>query len=404
MLNNIFSLKTNFRTIFFLKDEVELFNNIDIKIIKNFKKILCKINNRKINFKYTKNTDEQYVISFTNNKIKNFYPLDYKNLWSNYNFFLNYFEFSDFKFNIDSFQKIHLKLNRFGTLAGINNFLYFLPFLLIGPNKRNKSFFYKYFPSILFKDAAFIGKKHFMGRYCYHLKKTKSMKDEIKYIIKNLDDKFSKKNYDILINGNTESNWMNYFNKAVKNYQYSDYIKLDKDSVIINCGVENGSELKLFNNTKEIYNIDPGKDKYLDQSVKYSLSNSKTKNYFIGYALYSDLGVYSLLEKNKKNEIRTLPEIIKEHNIKKINLIKSDIEGAERLMVEDLIKISKNYNCQLAISIYHTNRSRGYDEVLFDLVDIPLKLIKALRQNYNFFFNNYCYERYEGIFYCIPKN
>ena len=73
-------------------------------------------------------------------------------------------------------------------------------------------------------------------------------------------------------------------------------------------------------------------------------------------------------------------------------------------MVEDLIKISKNYNCQLAISIYHTNRSRGYDEVLFDLVDIPLKLIKALRQNYNFFFNNYCYERYEGIFYCIPKN
>ena len=73
-------------------------------------------------------------------------------------------------------------------------------------------------------------------------------------------------------------------------------------------------------------------------------------------------------------------------------------------MVDDLIQICTKYNSQLAISIYHTNHNEGEDEKLLDLVNIPLKLIKALRHNYNFYFNNYSYERWEGILYCIPKS
>jgi hypothetical protein len=96
--------------------------------------------------------------------------------------------------------------------------------------------------------------------------------------------------------------------------------------------------------------------------------------------------------------------LIKEYNIKKISLIKSDIEGSERFMVDDLIEICTNHNSQLAISIYHSNHDEGDDEKLLDCVDIPLKLIKALRHKYNFYFNHYSYERWEGIFYCIPKN
>ena len=405
MLNNLFSLKTDFTTIYLIKEEVELFNSIDKNLIDNFKKILCKINNRKIDFQLSNNNfDEQYLLSFLDNQKKNFYPLDYKNIWSNYNFFLNYFEFSDFKFNIKIFQNIHLKLNRYSALGKINKLLHFLPFILIKPNKKNKSFFYKYFPSILLKDAAFAGKKCLMGSYCYHYKKTKFIKKGIREVIKNLDDELSKKNYDILLNKNTETNWQNYFNKATKNFQYSDYIKLDENSVIINCGVENGMELKLFNGVSEIYNIDPGKDNYLDKSVEYLLKNSKTKQHFIEYALYTNKNIYTELEENKKFEVKKLTDIIKEYNIKKISLIKSDIEGAERLMVDDLIQICTKYNSQLAISIYHTNHDEGEDEKLLDLVNIPLKLIKALRHNYNFYFNNYSYERWEGILYCIPKS
>ena len=93
---------------------------------------------------------------------------------------------------------------------------------------------------------------------------------------------------------------------AHKNYQYSDYIKLDKNSIILNCGVESGVEIKLFNNVKIIYNIDPGKNKYLDKSVKYILRKTKTKNYFLNYALYTQDGIYTKHEKDLTHKIKTL--------------------------------------------------------------------------------------------------
>ena len=238
-----------------------------------------------------------------------------------------------------------------------------------------------------------------MGKYCFHYKKTSLIKKLSRIVIKNLDDNFSRKNYEIFFNKNTEANWKNYFKKSLNSYQYSDYIKLNEDSVIINCGVENGMELKLFNGVSEIFNIDTSKDKFLDESVKYILKKSKTKNHFIDYLLYTDRTV----SKKQNYKIKTLKNLINDVGIKKISLIKSDIEGAERYMLKDLIEICEKFNCQLAISIYHTNHELMEDEKLNDLVNIPIRLIEKLRNNYKFYFNNYSYQRWEGILYCIPK-
>ena len=81
-------------------------------------------------------------------------------------------------------------------------------------------------------------------------------------------------------------------------------------------------------------------------------------------------------------------------------IIKSDIEGLELKMLEELGDLVKQYRPQLAISIYHI------DQNLFplnsQLVKIPSKLIEICK-DYKFFLNHYTYNRRETVFYCIPK-
>ena len=403
MLQNLFNLKTHYNEIYFIKGEVKLFNSIDQSIIKEFKKILIKLNNKKINFKiYKKGMNTKYLISFLDNQIKNFYPLNYKYQWSNYNFFKNYFKNYEYKYNPKIFHKINASLDRF-SIWEVKKIFPFLPFYFKKPHKKSKEFINRFFPSIYYKGSAFSGEKHFMGFHGHYYEKTKYIKTGTEKVISFLKDSESKENYKMMLKGNANENYFHYFKKAHFNYQYSDYIKLDRNSVVLNCGVESGEEIKLYNNVKKIYNIDPGKDGYLDKSVKYILKKTKTKNYFLGYALYTNDGVYTKLEKNLKNKVKTLKEIVKIHKINKIDLIKSDIEGAERYMVNDLIDICKRFNSQLAISIYHTNQQRKKDEELYDTVNIPLKLIDKLKSKYDFHFNIYGYERWEGVLYCIPK-
>ena len=70
-------------------------------------------------------------------------------------------------------------------------------------------------------------------------------------------------------------------------------------------------------------------------------------------------------------------------------------------MVKDLIRICEKFRPQLAISIYHTNHGKNKFP-LTDIVDIPLRLTENLK-NYSFFIDHYSFERFEMIFYCIPK-
>ena len=159
----IFSLKTKLDELFFIDEEVELFNKIDPTIIKNFKEIIKKINNKNITFSYIKGDyTNSSLISFTNNKFKNFYPLDYMNTWSNYNFFKDYFKFSNYNFNTNSFVKIHLEKKYYGKLGKINHLISFTPFFIERLIKKENSlnFILKFIPKIRVKDKAFYKKFH----------------------------------------------------------------------------------------------------------------------------------------------------------------------------------------------------------------------------------------------------
>ena len=80
-------------------------------------------------------------------------------------------------------------------------------------------------------------------------------------------------------------------------------------------------------------------------------------------------------------------------------IIKSDIEGAELNLVDELPEIIKKYRPQLAISIYHIDKSKFPEN--YQLVYLPKKIIDICK-NYNFFINHYSYNRRETVFYAIP--
>ena len=81
-------------------------------------------------------------------------------------------------------------------------------------------------------------------------------------------------------------------------------------------------------------------------------------------------------------------------------IIKSDIEGSEVNLVEELPEIIEKYRPQLAISIYHVDKSK-FPEII-QLVSLPKKIINMCK-NYNFFLKHYSHNRRETVFYAIPR-
>lgn len=406
-MKKVFSLKNDFKEIIFIEEEIKIFNEIDDEIINTFKNILLRINNRKIKFSTIKKNisfDSPFILSLLDNNFKNFYPLDYRNMWSSFTFFKDYFVHSNYNFNKHTFIKIHIQNKRYKKMGKINSLISFTPFYIerLIKEKTPLDFIRNYVPKIILKDSRYYKNLSFAGFYGKYYEKSEYIQDKYKFVLSHLDDDISKIEYSNLLHANIEDNWKHYFNKVHDLCQYNDYLKIDKRSVIINCGVENGMELKLFNGSAKIFNIDPGGSKHLDKTVVSLIKKSSTKNIFIESALYNSDSVENLDQKNNIH-ITTLKEVIEEQKLKRIDLIKSDVEGAERYMCEDLINICLKYNSQLAISIYHTSNKDEENEKLYDLVDIPFRLIDKLRNKYNFYVKRYCHERWEAILYVIPK-
>ena len=320
---------------------------------------------------------------------------DIEYVWSKIRFFEDYFKNEEqYKFSVDSFRKMIFDRGRFKKMNAKNKLLSFLPFLIIRSN-------FGFMPKFVLKDASFYGEFQSM-KYCRsHFVRARLFNDKFTRVVEMLDDEQSKDIYTLTINGKAEDNWRKYFDTAHKNLQYSDYIQISEQDIVINCGIEDGYEIQLFSleKPKIIYNVDPCGSSQLSPIVKQFIKNTGVNNIFIEKVLYMNDGVP---KEFKSSETTTLLKIIDDYDIDKINLIKSDIEGGERHMVDDLIEISEKFRPQLAISIYHTVAQVGDKFTLDDNVDIPLKLMESLT-DYKFYMHHYCYERWELILYCIPN-
>ena len=414
--------------IYFLAEERDKF----VDIISNLKEILLKINvNLEIKFLNLNDINNYENINlytiipykFKNIKINHhFLIVDEDYQASSYNFFKNYFKVGNYTFNKYKFREWLLK-KRIGH--GIGEYdkakitlRSFLPFV-IGRAKKNKS---KYsdlsiteklkidnWPRFKLKDFSY-NFNQTSEHYCYNFFFPNNFKKKAKHVLRLLGDEQSKNTYKTILFKNCQKNWHHYFKNAHNNLKYSDYIKLSKESVIVNCGLAHGIEILLFKDAKKIFHIDPEGDTRLSRIVKESIKYINTEHIFVKKGLYqmvvddfhiadSDGNIYS---ENEKCEFTTLKDLINDYKIDKIDLIKSDITGAERYMLDDLIYLCNKFRPQIAISSYVSNQNEN-NFVLDDIVDIPYKLMNGLK-DYNFFIGHYSYTRHEIILYCIPND
>lgn len=264
--------------------------------------------------------------------------------------------------------------------------------LAIIKSKISKNF---WLPKIVYRENIYKAHKIGLSDYNCFIFKNKNFNDLFKFNYNKLSDDKSKKIYFDTIYSKPSTIWQNYFNKLLLNEQYQDYL-IFKNANLINLGVDKGFEIPLFLSSKlnRLVNVDPSGEKKLE---KYTL---KFINFFQNIIEFDESCLYeSSFFKNQNVKITNLKSLIKKYNCQKNLIIKSDIEGTEVSLVDELPEIIIKYRPQLAISIYHIDKSEFPENI--HLVSLPKKIIDMC-ENYNFFLNHYSHNRRETIFYAIP--
>jgi hypothetical protein len=256
-----------------------------------------------------------------------------------------------------------------------------------------------WYPKIVLRENIFKGLKIGMSDYNCYLQKNQGFKNDFKYVYNCLANDKSKKIYKAIIFSKPSTIWKNYYDLLFDKEHYQHYLNFD-NSNIINLGVDNGFEVPFFlsNNIEKLINVDPTGYKKLHSYVKIFVKQFKKKIIFENSYLYNSLNV-RMSNKNRFSSTN-LKTLIKKYNLVKNIIIKSDIDGLELKMLDELKNLVPKYRPQLAISIYHTDYSLS--PIISQITLIPKKLIKVCR-NYKFFIENYSHNRKETVLFCIPE-
>lgn len=247
---------------------------------------------------------------------------------------------------------------------------------------------------------------------------------EIDYVRRYLSNNRSRDIYSKILCNNPILIVEDFFDNIYLSTKYMDYINLEEGSVILNVGVEKGTEIARFsaktNGKLTIVNIDPFGNDHLSDYVKKYIKFYNADIREIRAALYNKdttvgfnvveyrpdwphqavgLTVKEIQPADKTTDYDlvckavTIDTIIKEEKLTKINLIKIDIEGGEEFITPHLESIINKHRPQLAISIYHT---------IEHMWKLPKQIIQQCK-DYNFYCEHYSWLNTEVIFYAIPK-
>ena len=243
----------------------------------------------------------------------------------------------------------------------------------------------------------------------------------VTHIHHTLSDQSSRDLWLTLLFGTSRELYERWVNRMFADVQYMDYIRLGEGDVIINGGINEGTEIPFFLNAVGsggvIHNIDPLGDGYCTEYVTESIKHSGTKVVCHSLALADYTGEITLpvhadpvTPETRMQAIggiaggdggtsstfpcMTIDDFVAKQNIDKVSLIKMDLEGGETRAINGMAETIRRFRPSLAISIYHSRE---------DMLHIPGMLME-LCDNYSFHLNMYSYERWEVILYAIPRS
>lgn len=196
-----------------------------------------------------------------------------------------------------------------------------------------------------------------------------------------------------------------------KHEQYLDFVNKDAIKTMISGGAfDAGTSLLFldrFKDIKNIYAFEPMyenfkcevNDKLINRHkaieiIQKGLFDKSTQIFFDENSSGSKINPASVSQTPRTIQTISIDEFVQERNIKKVDFIKMDIEGAELNALKGSLNTIINHRPQLAICLYHS-----YNE----LFDIPLYLNIVLK-DYRFEVYHYSPNTFlETVLYAIPN-
>lgn len=183
--------------------------------------------------------------------------------------------------------------------------------------------------------------------------------------------------------------YLNDYSEVVEGvYEYSN-VKLNKGDIVLDCGTNMGLfsaraaalgckvfsfepsplPIKYLKYVKEIYNDNI-------TIAPYALAEKEGKSLF--YVTNNNIGAGNLIGKTHGNadtievSVTTIDHFLVENQINRVDFIKADIEGAERLMLKGAKETLRKYSPKLSLCSYH----------LFDDISVMTDLILDANPDY----------------------
>ena len=195
----------------------------------------------------------------------------------------------------------------------------------------------------------------------------------------------------------------------LEQYRYKNLVEVEKNDVVIDCGGAIGDTAVYFASKGcskvYVYEFIPSSLQMIDAQLKLNPTMNDTIE-VVENAVWKESGItLSYVDRGNASQVGeyglypnnvvtlSIDELVKKNNIKKVDIIKMDIEGAEYEALLGAKETIKRFKPKLMISVYHKKD---------DLYTIPT-LIKSMSEDYDFYFDYYTDIGWEAILYAKHK-